>query len=196
MPLDGLPEDRRLRRTAPPRSQQEQEDRRTWRRDMPAMMNAVPGSGVVTNNVANGMLKDPGAMKVFMSSWSNFNSRAPAPTAGTARCPGAVLRAHGHQPVGDDAVRRRGAALRSTRPRAGRWSPTWARGTPTPRIQQGAVRHCGHEAGRDRGDVAAGRKAQGQGFPNLFDYLSSGVQGSRDRQVPPPRWSSPSPRPR
>jgi anaerobic selenocysteine-containing dehydrogenase len=28
---------------------------------------------VVTNNVANGMLKDPGAVKVFISSWSNFN---------------------------------------------------------------------------------------------------------------------------
>jgi len=42
-------------------------------KDMPAMMNAKPGSGVVTNNVANGMLKDPGAVKVFISSWSNFN---------------------------------------------------------------------------------------------------------------------------
>jgi anaerobic selenocysteine-containing dehydrogenase len=42
-------------------------------KDMPAMMNAMPGSGVVTNNVANGMLKDPGAVKVFLSSWSNFN---------------------------------------------------------------------------------------------------------------------------
>jgi anaerobic selenocysteine-containing dehydrogenase len=42
-------------------------------KDMPAMMNAQPGSGVVTNNVANAMLKDPGAVKVFISSWSNFN---------------------------------------------------------------------------------------------------------------------------
>ena len=42
-------------------------------KDMPAMMNATPGSGVVTNNIANGMLKDPGAVKVLMSSWSNFN---------------------------------------------------------------------------------------------------------------------------
>lgn len=40
---------------------------------MPAMMNARPGSGVVTNNIANGMLKDPGAVKVLISSWSNFN---------------------------------------------------------------------------------------------------------------------------
>jgi anaerobic selenocysteine-containing dehydrogenase len=42
-------------------------------KDMPAMMNAKPGSGVVTNNVANGMLKNPEAVKVFISSWSNFN---------------------------------------------------------------------------------------------------------------------------
>ena len=42
-------------------------------KDMPAMMNARPGSGVVTNNVPNAMLKDPGAVKVFISSWSNFN---------------------------------------------------------------------------------------------------------------------------
>ena len=42
-------------------------------KDMPAMMGARPGSGVVTNNVANGMLKDPGAVKVLLSSWTNFN---------------------------------------------------------------------------------------------------------------------------
>ena len=42
-------------------------------KDMPAMMNARPGSGVVTNNIANGMLKDPGACKVLMASWANFN---------------------------------------------------------------------------------------------------------------------------
>jgi anaerobic selenocysteine-containing dehydrogenase len=42
-------------------------------KDMPAMMNANPGSGVVTNNVANTMLKDPGAVKVLMASWNNFS---------------------------------------------------------------------------------------------------------------------------
>ena len=41
-------------------------------KDMPAMMSAKPGSGVVTNNVANGLLKDPAAIKVFLSTWSNF----------------------------------------------------------------------------------------------------------------------------
>jgi anaerobic selenocysteine-containing dehydrogenase len=42
-------------------------------KDMPAMMNARPGSGVVTNNIANGMLKDPGACKLLLASWCNFN---------------------------------------------------------------------------------------------------------------------------
>ncbi|MBL8323815.1 MAG: molybdopterin-dependent oxidoreductase [Rubrivivax sp.] len=42
-------------------------------KDMPAMMNARPGSGVVTNNVANGMLADPGACKLLLASWANFN---------------------------------------------------------------------------------------------------------------------------
>ena len=42
-------------------------------KDMPAMMGAKAGSGVVTNNVANGLLKTPDAIKVFISSWSNFN---------------------------------------------------------------------------------------------------------------------------
>jgi anaerobic selenocysteine-containing dehydrogenase len=41
-------------------------------KDMPAMMSAKPGSGVVTNNVANALLKDPGKIKVFISTWSNF----------------------------------------------------------------------------------------------------------------------------
>jgi len=41
-------------------------------KDMPAMMSAKPGSGVVTNNVANGLLKNPDAIKVFISTWSNF----------------------------------------------------------------------------------------------------------------------------
>jgi len=42
-------------------------------KDMPAMMNARPGSGVVANNIANTLLKDPGAVKVMMASWANFN---------------------------------------------------------------------------------------------------------------------------
>jgi anaerobic selenocysteine-containing dehydrogenase len=40
---------------------------------MPAMMGGKAGSGVVTNNVANALLKNPDAIKVFLSTWSNFN---------------------------------------------------------------------------------------------------------------------------
>ena len=43
-------------------------------KDMPAMMNAKPGSGVVANNIANTMLKDPDAVKVLLSSWSDRKS--------------------------------------------------------------------------------------------------------------------------
>ncbi len=42
-------------------------------KNMPAIMGGPGKTGVVTNNVANGMLKDPGAIKVILSSWTNFN---------------------------------------------------------------------------------------------------------------------------
>jgi len=54
-------------------------------KDMPALLGGIDKKkekdgtikeslkvGVVTNNVANGLLKDPGAVKVFLSTWSNF----------------------------------------------------------------------------------------------------------------------------
>ncbi len=54
-------------------------------KDMPAMMNARPGSGVVTNNVANGMLKDPAQRRCSSARGRTSTSRAPAPTVGTRR---------------------------------------------------------------------------------------------------------------
>ncbi|MHB8122330.1 MAG: molybdopterin-dependent oxidoreductase [Desulfuromonadaceae bacterium] len=55
-------------------------------KDMPAIMGGIDKkenkdgtvtesakAGVVTNNVANGMLKNPGAVKVFIGTWNNFN---------------------------------------------------------------------------------------------------------------------------
>ena len=54
-------------------------------KDMPAIMGGIDKkekdgkvtesakANVVTNNVANGMLKDPGAIKVIISTWTNFN---------------------------------------------------------------------------------------------------------------------------
>jgi anaerobic selenocysteine-containing dehydrogenase len=42
-------------------------------KDMPAMMGGKPGSGVVTNNIANGLLKNPEAIKVCIATWNNFN---------------------------------------------------------------------------------------------------------------------------
>ncbi len=42
-------------------------------KDMPVVIKNKVGGGVVTNNVANGMLKNPDAIKVLLSSWTNFN---------------------------------------------------------------------------------------------------------------------------
>ena len=80
-------------------------------KDMPAMMNAKPGSGVVTNNVANGMLKDPGAVQgvhLVVEQFQLLLHRGAALGPGDGQ--GAVLRAHGDEFVGNDAVRRHRAA--------------------------------------------------------------------------------------
>lgn len=45
-------------------------------KDMPAMMSGTAGSGVVTNYIADGMLKDPSAVKMLIASWNNFNFSA------------------------------------------------------------------------------------------------------------------------
>ena len=45
-------------------------------KDMPAMMSGTAGSGVVTNQVADGMLKDPSAVKMLIATWNNFNFSA------------------------------------------------------------------------------------------------------------------------
>ena len=42
-------------------------------KDMPVIMKGKSGNGVVTNGIADGMLKDPGAAQVVLSSWTNFN---------------------------------------------------------------------------------------------------------------------------
>jgi hypothetical protein len=153
-------------------------------KDMPAMMNAKPGSGVVTNNVANGMLKDPGACKVFISSWSNFNfSCTGADRWDEGPGQGAVLRAHGAQRLGDDDVCRHRAALdfqlgRRLVHRHQHGQRLRLRVDPA-RCREAPV---GREAGRDRGDVAAGRKTQGQRFRQPVRLLLERVQGPRDRQ--------------
>jgi anaerobic selenocysteine-containing dehydrogenase len=41
-------------------------------KDMPAIIGGPGKTGVVTNNVANGMLEDPDAVKVLLSHWNNF----------------------------------------------------------------------------------------------------------------------------
>ena len=153
-------------------------------KDMPAMMNARPGSGVVTNNIANGMLKDPGAAKVVICSWANFNfSCTGARALGQGDGRRAVLRAPGDQPVGDDAVRGHRAAVhvqlgRRVVDRHQHGRRLRLRLDPAGR---GAAA-VGREAGGDRGGLASGRETEGQGLPEPLRLLLEGVQGSRDRQ--------------
>ena len=153
-------------------------------KDMPAMMGAKPGSGVVTNNVANGMLKDPGAVKVFMSSWSNFNfscTGADRWDKAMAKVPffvHMVTNASEMTQFADivlpvDLQLRRRLVDRQQHGQRPRLRVDPAGGGQAP---------VGREAGRDRGDVAAGREAQGQGLPEPVRLLLEGVQGSRDRQ--------------
>ena len=131
-------------------------------KDMPAMMNARPGSGVVTNNIANSMLKDPGrGARCCIASWTNFNfSCTGAAALGQGDGRGAVLRAHGHQPVGDDAVRRHRAAVDV---QLGRGLVDHHEHGQRLRLHldpagRGAAA-VGRQAGGDRGRLAAGRRS-------------------------------------
>ncbi|MCK7494716.1 MAG: hypothetical protein MZW92_28945 [Comamonadaceae bacterium] len=168
-------------------------------KDMPAMMNARPGSGVVTNNVANGMLKDPGAVQGvhrLVGQLQLLLHRRAALGPGDGQ--GAVLRAHGHQPVGDDAVRRHRAAVdvqlgRGLVDRHQHGQRLRLRVDPAGR-GQAAV---GRQAGRDRGRVAAGREAQGQGLPEpLRLLLARSSRIPRPASCRPTSASSPRSRPR
>ena len=153
-------------------------------KDMPAMMNARPGSGVVTNNVANGMLKDPGAVKVFIATWANFNfsctgaqrwdqAMAKVPffvhmvTNPSEMTQFADIVLPADLQLGRRLVDRHehGRGLRLRLHPAGRGEAP-----------------VGREAGGDRGRLAAGREAQAEGFPESLRLLLEGVQGSRKRQ--------------
>ena len=96
---------------------------------------------------------------------------------------GAVLRAHGDQPVGDDPVRRHRAArdVQLVRRLVGRHQHGQRLRLRVDPAGRGEAA-VGRQAGGDRGDVAAGREAQGQGVPEPLRLLLEGVQGSGNRQ--------------
>jgi anaerobic selenocysteine-containing dehydrogenase len=143
-------------------------------KDMPAMMNARPGSGVVTNNVANGMLKDPDAAKVVLCSWANFNFSCTDPKRwdqALAKVPFFVHMVTNPSEMTQFAD----IVLPSTFNSAEGWSivTNTGNGYGYASIQQGAVRRL-WDVKQEETEVVwlLAEKLKQKGFPNLFDYYS------------------------
>ena len=155
-------------------------------KDMPAMMNAVPGSGVVTNNVVNGMLKDPGAVKMFISSWSNFNfscTGAERWDRAMAKVPFFVHLVTNPSEMTQFAD----IVLPSTFNSAEGWSivTNMGNGYAYASLQQGAVRRL-WDVKQEETEVMwlLADKLKAKGFPNLFDYYSKEFKDPETSKVP------------
>jgi anaerobic selenocysteine-containing dehydrogenase len=143
-------------------------------KDMPAMMGGKPGSGVVTNNVANGMLKDPGAVKVFLSSWSNFNFSC----TGADRWDKAMAKVPFFVHMVTNASEMTQFAdivLPATFNSAEGWSviTNMGNGHGYASLQQGAVKRL-WDVKQEETEVMwlLAEKLKQKGFSNLFDYYS------------------------
>ncbi len=155
-------------------------------KDMPAMMNAKPGSGVVSNNVANGMLKDPGAVKVFISSWSNFNFSG----AGTYRWDKAMAAVpfFVHLVTNPSEMTQfADIVLPSTFNSAEGWSivTNMGNGYAYASIQQGAVKRL-WDVKQEETEVMwlLAEKLKAKGFANLFDYYSKEFKDPETGKLP------------
>lgn len=143
-------------------------------KDMPAMMNARPGSGVVTNNIANGMLKDPSACKVLMVSWANFNFSC----TGAQRWDQALAKVpffvHMVTNV-SEMTQFADIVLPSTFNSAEGWSAitNMGNGYGYVSLQQAAAKRV-FDVKQEETEVVwlLAEKLKAKGFPNLFDYLS------------------------
>ena len=155
-------------------------------KDMPAMMGAKPGTGVVTNNVANGMLKDPGACKVFISSWSNFNFSA----TGADRWDKAMAKVpfFVHMvPNASEMTQFADIVLPSTFNSAEGWSiiTNMGDGHAYASIQQGAVKRL-WDVKQEETEVMwlLAEKLKARGFANLFDYYSKEFKDPETGKAP------------
>jgi anaerobic selenocysteine-containing dehydrogenase len=155
-------------------------------KNMPAMMNARPGSGVVTNNIANGMLKDPGAVKVMMASWNNFNFSC----TGAQRWDEAMAKLPFFVHMVTNASEMTQFAdvvLPSTFNSAEGWSviTNMGNGHGYASIQQPAVKRL-WDVKQEETEVmwllAARLKAKG--FPNLFDYYAKEFKDPETGKAP------------
>jgi anaerobic selenocysteine-containing dehydrogenase len=155
-------------------------------KDMPAMMNARPGSGVVTNNVANGMLKDPGAVKVFIASWANFNfscTGAERWDRAMAKVPFFVHLVSNPSEMTQFAD----IVLPSTFNSTEGWSivTNMGNGYGYASIQQGAVKRL-WDVKQEETEVVwlLAEKLKQKGFPNLFDYYSKEFKDPETGKAP------------
>ena len=153
---------------------------------MPAMMNAKPGSGVVTNNVANGMLKDPGAVKVFLSSWANFNFSC----TGAERWDRAMSKVpfFVHMVTNPSEMTQfADIVLPSTFNSAEGWSVVsdMGNGHAYLSIQQAAVKRL-WDVKQEETEVMwlLAEKLKAKGFPNLFDYYATEFKDPETGQAP------------
>ena len=155
-------------------------------KDMPAMMGGRPGSGVVTNNVANSLLKDPGAIKVFMSSWSNFNFSC----TGAERWDKAMAKIPFFVHMVTNASEMTMFAdivLPSTFNSAEGWSivSNMGNGYGYASIQQGAVKRL-WDVKQEETEVMwlLAEKLKQKGFANLFDYYSKEFKDPETGKLP------------
>jgi anaerobic selenocysteine-containing dehydrogenase len=155
-------------------------------KDMPAMMNAKPGSGVVTNNVANGMLTDPGAAKVFIASWANFNfscTGADRWDKAMAKVPFFVHLVTNPSEMTQFAD----IVLPATFNSAEGWSivTNMGNGVGYASIQQGAVKRL-WDVKQEETEVMwlLAEKLAKKGFPNLYDYYSKEFKDPETGKLP------------
>jgi anaerobic selenocysteine-containing dehydrogenase len=155
-------------------------------KDMPAMMNARPGSGVVTNNVANGMLADPGAAKMMIASWANFNfscTGADRWDQAMARLPFFVHLTTSPSEMTQFAD----IVLPSTFNSSEGWSivSNMGNGYGYASIQQGAVKRL-WDVKQEETEVVwlLAEKLAQKGFSNLFDYYSKEFKDPETGKAP------------
>ena len=155
-------------------------------KDMPAMMNAKPGSGVVTNNVANGMLKDPGAVKVLLSSWSNFNFSATDPSRWDKALAAVPFFAH-MVTNASEMTQFADVVLPATFNSSEGFSVVTNMGNTTgyATIQQPAGKRL-WDVKQEETEVVwlLAQKLKAKGFPNLFDYYSKEFKDPETGRTP------------
>jgi anaerobic selenocysteine-containing dehydrogenase len=155
-------------------------------KDMPAMMNARPGSGVVTNNIANGMLKDPGAAKVLLCSWANFNFSCTDPARWDKALSQLPFFVH-MVTNASEMTQFADIVLPATFNSAEGWSvvTNMGAGHGYASIQQAAVRRL-WDVKQEETEIVwlLAEKLKAKGFPNLFDYYAKEFKDPETGKLP------------